>query len=61
MRATRVAAWLAGRDYATPEDVQAVFVDTLAHRLCFQPVYEMRRTEIAGPLMAGILQAVAAP
>lgn len=61
MRATRVAAWLAGRDYATPEDVQAVFVDTLAHRLCFQPVYEMRRPEITGPLMAGILAAVAAP
>ncbi|WP_046114841.1 AAA family ATPase [Aquincola tertiaricarbonis] len=61
MRATRVAAWLAGRDYATPEDVQAVFFDTLAHRLCFQPVYEMRRSEITGPLMAGILGAVAAP
>lgn len=61
MRATRVAAWLAGRDYATPEDVQAVFFDTLAHRLCFQPVYEMRRPEITGPLMAGILGAVAAP
>ncbi|MBQ1766836.1 MAG: MoxR family ATPase [Aquincola sp.] len=61
MRATRVAAWLAGRDYATPEDVQAVFVDTLAHRLCLQPVYEMRRPEITGPLMAGILAAVAAP
>lgn len=61
MRATRVAAWLAGRDYATPEDVQAVFFDTLAHRLCLQPVYEMRRPEITGPLMAGILAAVAAP
>ncbi|MEF7613022.1 MoxR family ATPase [Aquincola sp. MAHUQ-54] len=61
MRATRVAAWLDGRGYATPEDVQSVFVDTLAHRLCFQPVYEMRRGEIAAPLMAGILGAVAAP
>jgi MoxR-like ATPase len=61
LRAARVAAWLDGRTYATPEDVQAVFFETIAHRLCFQPVYEMRRPEITGPLMSGILSAVAAP
>jgi MoxR-like ATPase len=61
LRAARVAAWLAGRDYATPEDLQAVFDVTIAHRLCFQPVYEMRRQEIAAPLIAGILASVAAP
>lgn len=61
LRAARVTAWLAGRAYVAPEDVQAVFVETLAHRLCYQPVYEMRRGEISGPLMAGILQQVAAP
>ena len=61
LRAARVAAWLDGRGYVTPEDVQAVFVETIAHRLCYQPVYEMRRQEISGPLMRGILSAVAAP
>ncbi|MDM0111838.1 MoxR family ATPase [Variovorax sp. J22R133] len=61
MRAARVAAWLEGRAYVTPEDVQAVFVDTIAHRLCYQPVYEMRRHEISGRLMSGILSSVAAP
>ncbi|MBS0448916.1 MAG: MoxR family ATPase [Proteobacteria bacterium] len=61
LRAARVAAWLGGRDYATPEDVQAVFVPTIAHRLVFQPVYEMRRHEIGDALMAGILDGVAAP
>ena len=61
LRAARVTAWLAGRDYTTPEDVQAVFEVTIAHRLCFQPVYEMRRHEIAAPLIAGILGSVAAP
>jgi MoxR-like ATPase len=61
LRAARVAAWLDGRGYVTPEDVQSVFVETLAHRLCFQPVYELRRHEISGPLMAGILAGVAAP
>jgi MoxR-like ATPase len=61
LRAARVAAWLDGRDYVTPEDVQTVFVPTLAHRLCYQPVYELRRHEIAPRLMAGILGSVAAP
>lgn len=61
LRAARVAAWLEGRTFVTPEDVQAVFVETIAHRLCYQPVYEMRRQEISGPLMAGILASVAAP
>lgn len=61
LRAARVTAWLDGRDYATPEDVQAVFDVVIAHRLCLQPVYEMRRQEISGPLIAGILGSVAAP
>jgi len=61
LRAARVAAWLDGRDYVTPEDVQTVFVPTLAHRLCYQPVYELRRHEIAPRLMAAILGSVAAP
>jgi MoxR-like ATPase len=61
LRAARVAAWLDGRSFVTPEDVQAVFVETIAHRLCYQPVFEMRRQEISGPLMSGILAAVAAP
>lgn len=61
LRAARVAAWLEGRSFVTPEDVQAVFVETIAHRLCYQPVFEMRRQEISGPLMSGILASVAAP
>lgn len=61
LRAARVVAWLEGRGYTTPEDVQAVFFVTIAHRLVFQPVYEMRRHEITGALMAGILGGVAAP
>ena len=59
--AARVSAWLQDRSYVTPEDVQAVFFESIAHRLCYQPVYEMRRHEIAGPLLSGILHGVAAP
>lgn len=61
MRAARVAAWLDERSYVTPEDLQAVFAETIAHRLCYQPVYELRRQEIAGQLLHGILNSVAAP
>jgi MoxR-like ATPase len=61
LRAARVAAWLDGRDHVTPEDVQAVFVETISHRLCYQPVYELHRHEIAPRLMAAIVGAVAAP
>jgi MoxR-like ATPase len=61
MRAARVTAWLAGRDYLTPEDLREVFVETIAHRLCLQPVYELRRPEIVAALMRGMLERVAAP
>jgi len=61
LRAARVAAWLDGRGHVTPEDVQAVFEPAIAHRLCYQPVYEMRRQDISPRLMRAILSSVAAP
>ncbi|SMF96852.1 MoxR-like ATPase [Methylomagnum ishizawai] len=61
MRAARVAAWLDGRDYLLPEDIQRVFVETTAHRVFLAPVYELRREAVIGELMAGILGRVAAP
>jgi MoxR-like ATPase len=61
VRAARVAAWLDGRDHLVPEDVHAVFAPSLVHRIYFTPVYEMRRTEIADALVAGILARVGAP
>ena len=32
-RCSRAAAWLAGRDYVTPEDIQSIAPDALRHRL----------------------------
>lgn len=61
LRAARVAAWLAGRDYLTPEDMQDVFRPSIAHRVFFTPVYEMRRADLIEPLIAQILGQVAAP
>ncbi len=61
LRAARVNAWLNGRSAVLPEDIHAVFHETVAHRLVFSPVYEMRRTEIARELLTGIVNAIAAP
>jgi len=61
MRAARVNAWLNDRTAVIPEDIHAVFHETVAHRLVFSPVYEMRRTEIARELLDKIVSAVAAP
>ena len=61
LRAARVAAWLADRTEVVPEDVHVVFEPAVAHRLFFSPIHEMRRAEIAGRLVAGILETVASP
>ena len=61
LRAARVAAWLAGRSEVVPEDIHTVFEPTIAHRIFFSPIYEMRRSEIAGPFTSAILEAVASP
>jgi len=61
LRAARVNAWLNERTAVLPEDIHTVFHSTIAHRLVFSPVYEMRRTEIAREMLQGIMNAVAAP
>ena len=61
LRAARVTAWLEGRSHVAPEDLQGLFHEAVAHRLCLQPVYEMRRQDIAPALAAAILGQVAAP
>jgi MoxR-like ATPase len=61
MKAARVNAWLNDRTSVTPADIHPVFHETIAHRLVFNPVYEMRRTIIARDLTNGILNAINAP
>jgi MoxR-like ATPase len=61
LRAARVNAWLNNRNAVLPDDIHAVFHSTIAHRLVFSPVYEMRRTEIAREMLSGIVNAVSAP
>lgn len=61
LRAARVAAWLAGRTHIVPEDLQSVYFETIAHRVFFHPVYELRRSQVSNALMNRIMEKVAAP
>lgn len=61
LRAARVGAWLEGRSYLLPEDLQAVFRETVAHRIFLSPVYELRRESLMGHFIEQLLQKVPAP
>ncbi len=61
IRAARVAAWLAGRDYVLPDDVREIFPEVMTHRLFFTPAYERRRDVLGPQLSEAILQRVPSP
>ncbi|WP_374309092.1 AAA family ATPase [Methylocella sp.] len=61
VRAARVRAFLAGRDYLTPEDVRDVFAPTMAHRIFLDPVYELRREPLVAELCRRAFEVVPAP
>jgi MoxR-like ATPase len=61
VRAARVRAWLEGRDMVVPEDLRAVFHEVIAHRVFFDPVYEMRRESVAQALCRAVFEKVPAP
>ena len=61
LRAARVGAWLEGRSYLLPEDLQGVFRETVAHRIFLSPVYELRRESLMGHFIEQLLQKVPAP
>jgi MoxR-like ATPase len=59
-RAARAHAWLAGRDYVGPEDIQAVAPDVLRHRLVLS--FEAEADGIApDTVIKGILDGVGVP
>ena len=61
LRAARVVAWLANRDHLIPDDIQRVLPAALGHRIFFTPLYELRRSEIAGAFIEQIMHRVASP
>ena len=46
---------------ALPEDVRAVFFETMAHRIFFDPIYELRRERIVRELVRQLFERVPAP
>lgn len=61
VRAAKVAAWLAGRLYLTPEDVAMVFHEVVAHRVFFTPIYELQRSWLSRAYTKAILNHVPIP
>ena len=59
-RAARAHAWLAGRDFVGPEDIQAVAPDVLRHRLVLSFEAEADGVE-ADTVIEGILNGVGVP
>jgi MoxR-like ATPase len=60
-RAARVHAWLAGREIVVPEDVRAVFPETMSHRIFIDPVYESRSAALVEELRRQIFERVPVP
>ncbi|MEZ0064714.1 MoxR-like ATPase [Streptacidiphilus sp. MAP12-20] len=56
----RARAVMAGRDYVTPEDVKAVALPALAHRITLKPELWVRRIS-ADDVIAGVVQGVPTP
>jgi len=56
MRAARAAAFLAGRDYVVPDDVQELFFPVLNHRVILRPEFRGRRFLPGDP--KGVLETI---
>lgn len=59
-RCSRARAWLAGRDFVTPEDIQAVFHNVLRHRLILTYAAEAEGIS-TDQVLTDILELVAVP
>ena len=56
----RAVAWVQGRDYVIPADVQFIFTDTVAHRLLLTRQAEQEQ-KTARDICTSILQKTPAP
>ena len=57
---SRAWAWLAGRDYVTPDDVKALARPTLRHRLSLRPEAELEGVTVES-VLEGVLASVPVP
>lgn len=60
VRACRASAWMAGRDYIVPADVNLLFFDVLCHRVVLEPQAKMGGHD-AHAVLEGVMAQVPAP
>ena len=60
-RAARVRAWLEGRNYLTPDDIRAVFLEVVAHRIFVDPIYALRGEDSVKRLCRAVFEATPTP
>ena len=60
LHASKAWAWLAGRDFVTPDEVKAVAKPALRHRIMLRPELELEGATADG-VLDGILAAVPVP
>lgn len=60
LRAARAQAFLQGRDFVTPEDIQTLFSSVLAHRLVLTPDARLRGIS-SEQILEGIIEATSVP
>lgn len=60
MNVSQAHAWLAGRDYVTPDDIKAVALPLLRHRLILRPEAQLDGLEVDS-VIQGLLNQVAVP
>ncbi|MBL1322060.1 MAG: MoxR family ATPase [Methylophaga sp.] len=61
MRAARVSAWLDNRDHVLPDDVHAVLLPALNHRVFLAPMYESRREKIMPLFVQALRDSISTP
>lgn len=60
IRACRASAWMGGRDYIVPADINLLFYDVLCHRVVLEPQARMNGSD-AHSVLEGVMAHVPAP
>lgn len=60
LEASKAQAWLQGRDYVTPDDLKAIALPLLRHRLILKPEAQLDGLQIEG-VISSLLEQVAVP
>lgn len=60
IRACRASAWMGGRDYIVPADINLLFYDVLSHRVVLEPQARMNGQD-AHSVLEGVMAHVPAP